>query len=165
MSRKTEVSPHLLRIAVLVVIGAAALFSQGSTEGAGRADAKMPTVKIGEHIVKLEVATTDVEIQRGLMFRTSLADDAGMVFLFRPPRPVNFWMYNCLIHLDMLFVKDGKIVKIFENVPPCKSKDYHDCPTYPPGEGILVSEVIEVKGGYAKEHGVKEGDNVSFELP
>lgn len=165
MSRKTEVSMHILRIAVLVVIGVAALLSQGSTEGAGRADAKMPMAKIGDNVVKLEVAATEAEIQRGLMFRTSLADDAGMVFLFRPPRPVNFWMYNCLIHLDMLFVKDGKIIKIFENVPPCKSKDYHDCPTYPAGDGILVSEVIEVKGGYAKEHNVKEGDAVSFDLP
>lgn len=127
----------------------------------------MPMVRIGkDNVVKLEVALSDEEIQRGLMYRTSMPQDAGMVFLFRPPRPVNFWMYHTLISLDMLFVKDGKIVKIFEQVPPCKSEDPNECPTYPPrGEGVLVSEVIEVNGGYAKAHGLKEGDPVVFDIP
>lgn len=154
------------RLCILVVIGVAALFSQGGAGDSGRADAKMPMVKLGkDNIVKVEVATTDAEIQRGLMFRTGLAPDSGMIFLFRPARPVAFWMYNCLISLDMIFVKDGKIVKICENVPPCKSKDPHDCPTYPEGHEITVSEVVEVSAGYAKLHGLKEGDPVSFDIP
>ena len=154
------------RLCVLVVVGVAALFSQAGSGDAGRADAKMPMVRLGkDNIVKVEVATTEAEIQRGLMFRTSLAEDSGMIFLFRPPRAVNFWMYNCLISLDMLFVKNGKIVKICENVPPCKSKDPRECPTYPEGAGIEVSEVVEVCAGYAKKHGLKEGDSVSFEMP
>lgn len=153
------------RLCVLVVIAVVALFSQGSGD-AGKADAKMPMVRLGkDNIVKVEVATTQAEIERGLMFRTGLAQDAGMIFLFRPPRPVNFWMYNCLISLDMIFVKDGKIVKICENVPPCKSKDPRECPTYPAGQGIEVTEVVEVNAGYAKAHGLKEGDPVSFEIP
>ncbi len=88
-----------------------------------------------------------------------------MIFLFRPSRGVNFWMYNCLISLDMLFVKNGKIVRICENVPPCKSKDPKECPTYPEGSAIEVSEVVEVCAGYAKAHGLKVGDPVSFEMP
>jgi len=153
------------RLCVLVVIGFAALFAQGGAGGAGRADAKMPMVRLGkDNIVKVEVATTEAEIQRGLMFRTSLAQDSGMIFLFRPPRPVKFWMFNCLISLDMLFVKDGKIVKICENVPPCKSKNPNECPTYPDAP-IAVTEVVEVCAGYAKAHGLKEGDAVSFEIP
>ncbi len=154
------------RLCILVVIGVAALFSQGGAGDAGKADAKMPMVRLGkDNIVKVEVATTEKEIQRGLMQRTGLAPDAGMIFLFRPNRPVNFWMYNCLISLDMIFVKNGKIVKICENVPPCKSKDPHDCPVYPEGAAIDVSEVVEVNAGYAKAHGLKEGDPVSFEIP
>ncbi|PZM82950.1 MAG: DUF192 domain-containing protein [Candidatus Melainabacteria bacterium] len=153
------------RLSVLVVIGVAALFSQGGAGGAGRADAKMPMVRLGkDNIVKVEVATTEAEIQRGLMFRTSLAQDSGMIFLFRPNRPVKFWMFNCLISLDMLFVKDGKIVKICENVPPCKSKIPDECPTYPDAP-IDVTEVVEVSAGYAKAHGLKEGDTVSFDIP
>ena len=154
------------RLCVLVVIGVAALFSQAGAGDAGKADAKMPMVRLGkDNIVKVEVATTNEEIARGLMFRTSLAQDSGMIFLFRPNRPVAFWMKNCLISLDMIFVKNGKIVKICENVPPCKAKDERDCPTYPDGEMIDVSEVVEVCAGYAKAHGLKEGDPVSFELP
>lgn len=155
------------RLCALVVIAVVALFSQGAGD-AGKADAKMPMVRLGkDNIVKVEVATTQAEIERGLMQRTGLAQDAGMIFLFRPARPANFWMYNCLISLDMIFVKDGKIVKIFENVPPCKHRyeERHKCPTYPQGEGIMVTEVVEVNAGYAKAHGLKEGDQVSFEIP
>ena len=99
------------------------------------------------------------------MFRTSLPEDQGMVFLFHPPRPVNFWMYHTKISLDMLFVRSGKIIRIFENVPPCTSEDPRECPTYPQGPGLEASEVIEVQAGYAKKHKVKEGDKVTFELP
>ncbi len=125
---------------------------------------KMPTVKINEQEIKLEIAQTPQEIERGLMFRTSLAADSGMVFLFNPPRPVNFWMYNTLISLDMIYIREGKIVKIFENVPPGPSKDYRKCPTYPGGDGILVNQVVEVAGGYCQKKGIKEGDTVQFSL-
>ncbi len=126
----------------------------------------MPLGKIGaSNIVKLEVASSEAEIERGLMYRTSLPEDQGMVFLFHPPRPVNFWMAHCFISLDMLFVKDGKVIKIFENVPPCRAQNPLDCPTYPSGRGIEVSEVIEVAAGYAKRHNVKLGDGVTFEMP
>lgn len=128
------------------------------------AEAKMPIAKIGKNEVKLEVAATPEEITRGLMFRTSMPKDQGMVFLFQPPRPVKFWMFQCFISLDMLFIKDGKIVKISENVPPCKSKDPKECATYPEEE-VLVSEVVEVNAGYCKEHDIKEGDTVTFEMP
>lgn len=124
-------------------------------------EAKMPVVKIGENVVKLEVADTDKKIERGLMFRTSLDKDCGMVFLFNPPRKVKFWMFNCLMPLDMIFTREGKIVKIEENVPPCKSKDPRQCPTYP-DIAVMVDKVIEVNAGYCKKHGVKEGDTVVF---
>jgi uncharacterized membrane protein (UPF0127 family) len=130
-----------------------------------RANAKMPVVRIAsKNVVKLEVASTPAEIEHGLMYRTFLPEDCGMVFLFHPPRAVKFWMYHTLISLDMCFVNDGKIVKIFHNCPPCRSEDPSRCPTYPESE-MMVSEVIELNGGYAQRHGIKEGDEVSFELP
>ncbi len=72
----------------------------------------LPTVKLGDQEVKLEVASSSEEIEHGLMYRTSMPETQGMVFLFHPHRPVAFWMYHTLISLDMLFVRDGKIVKI-----------------------------------------------------
>jgi uncharacterized membrane protein (UPF0127 family) len=135
------------------------------TEPAG-AQAKMPLVRIaGKNLVRLEVASTEAEIERGLMYRTFLPEDCGMVFLFTPPHPVKFWMYHTLISLDLLFVYNGKIVKICHEVPPCRSEHPGDCPTYPEGPALLASQVIEVNAGYAKRHGIKEGDSVSFELP
>src|SRR5271155_4781995 len=121
----TQTKEVWFRFGVLATIGTAALFSQSSSEGA---DAKMPSAKIGtKSVVKLEVAQTEAEIERGLMYRTSLPEDQGMVFLFNPPRPVWFWMAHCFISLDMLFVKDGKIVEIFHDVPPCRAKTVDEC--------------------------------------
>jgi len=126
----------------------------------------MPTATIGNgNVVKLEVAATPQEITRGLMYRTSIPEDCGMVFLFHPERPVNFWMYHTLISLDMCFIRNGKIIKICQDVPPCRSEKKEDCPLYPAGGEILVSEVIELKGGYTRRHGIKEGDTVSFTVP
>lgn len=130
-----------------------------------RALAMMPTVKLGNEEVRLEVAQTPQEVQKGLMFRTSLPETQGMVFLFHPTNTVAFWMYHCHFPLDMIFVKDGKIQKIAKMVPPCKSEDPKKCPTYPESGQIEVSEVIEVNGGFCDRHGVKEGDSVSFNFP
>lgn len=127
-------------------------------------EAKMPTAKIGTNIITLEVAQTRDEIQRGLMFRTSLQKESGMVFLFPRGYKANFWMKNTLIPLDMIFVLDGKIVKIFHDVPPCKAANDRDCPHYPAGDGISVSEVVEVNAGYCKKHGIKEGDSIEFSM-
>ena len=127
--------------------------------------ADVPTACIGKsNIVKLEVASTLEQVQRGLMYRTSLAEGSGMVFLFHPAAPQRFWMYHTLIPLDMCFILNDHIVKIFENVPPCRSENPNDCPTYPSGSGIAVSEVIELPAGYCKKHSIKEGDKVTFKL-
>ena len=134
--------------------------------GIAQVKADMPKAKIGVNVIKLEVASTPEAIEHGLMYRTSLPEDQGMVFLFVPPRPVKFWMRNTLIPLDMCFVYEGKIVKIFHDVPPCHETNGLNCPTYPKEDpGILVTEVIEVKGGYANSHSIKEGDSVQFDLP
>lgn len=126
--------------------------------------AKTPIVEFGKNKVKLEVARTPEQIQRGLMFRQSMPEDSGMIFLFRPPRAVRFWMYHCFISLDMIFIKDGKIAKISSDVPPCRSPKPEECPVYPVEGEIAVTEVVEVNAGYCKRHGVKEGDPVKFTL-
>jgi uncharacterized membrane protein (UPF0127 family) len=143
------------------------LLSLSASAGMVRAaSGGMPTATIGKgNVVKLEVAATPTEIARGLMFRTSLPEDCGMVFLFHPERGVNFWMYHTLISLDMCFIRNGKIIKICQDVPPCRSEKKEDCPLYPAGGEIVVSEVIELAGGYTRRHGIKEGDIVSFNVP
>lgn len=152
---------HGLKRSILtVVVALATMNSMFLDEALG----KMPTATIGTNVIKLEVAQTPKEIQHGLMGRTALDKDSGMVFLFKPASPTRFWMYNCFISLDMLFIKDGKIMRICEDVPPCKSQDPSQCPTYPSDADVTVTEVIEVNAGYCKKHGIKQGDTVKFDF-
>ena len=132
---------------------------------AGSALAKQPTAEIGKNVIKLEVAQTREQIEHGLMQRASMPEEQGMVFLFRPKREVRFWMFHCLMSLDMMFVLDGKIAKIAHDVPPCKSSNPQECPLYPTEGEVKASEVIEVNSGYCQRHGIKEGDTVKFNLP
>ena len=109
-------------------------------------------------VVSLEVARTEAERAKGLMFRTDLAEQAGMIFLFERPGIYPFWMKNTLIPLDMLWTDtSGKIAWIAESVPPCKADP---CPEYPPR--AEAQYVIELRAGFAKRHGVKVGDVVAL---
>lgn len=110
-------------------------------------------VKVSDQIILLEVAQTPAQQQMGLMYRTSLAGDRGMVFPFSPARRVGFWMKNVSINLDMVFVRAGKIVAIESQVPPCTAEP---CAVY--GPDALVDQVVELRGGRAAELGIKVGD-------
>jgi hypothetical protein len=107
--------------------------------------------------IMLEVARTPQEQAMGLMYRTSLAPDRGMLFSFDPPQPVSFWMKNTIIPLDMVFIRDGEVKVIAANVPPCTTTP---CPTYGPQVEVLIDQVIEIRGGRAAELGLKVGDQV-----
>lgn len=112
-------------------------------------------MKVGEKVIQLEVAQTPDQQQIGLMNRTELPDDRGMLFPFTPPRPVAFWMKNTLIPLDMIFLRDGKVAHVARNVPPCKAEP---CPTY--GTPVAIDQVIELRGGRATELGIQPGDRL-----
>ena len=104
--------------------------------------------EIGGQIIQLEVAETPHQQALGLMYRTELADDRGMLFPFNPPRRVSFWMKNVSISLDMIFLFQGAVVAIAADVPPCTSAP---CDVYGPGGRQLVDQVIELRGGRAAE--------------
>ncbi|NJN71664.1 MAG: DUF192 domain-containing protein [Limnothrix sp. RL_2_0] len=107
-------------------------------------------------VFNLEVADTAEKQRIGLMYREELADDRGMLFEFDPARPVSFWMKNCLINLDMIFLKDGVVQSIAKDVPPCESEP---CPTY--GTPKDIDQVIEIRGGLSDEIGIKEGHEIT----
>lgn len=115
-------------------------------------------VKVGDQVVQLEVAKTPEQQAMGLMFRAQIPPDRGMLFPFNPPRPVSFWMKNVLVDLDMVFLRNGKVVAIASNVPPCKTDP---CPVYGPQEA--VDHVLELGGGRAKALGIKPGDRLLIE--
>jgi len=115
--------------------------------------------RIADRPIELEVAKTSEQQAIGLMYRTSLADDRGMLFEFKPARWVNFWMKNCKISLDMIFLRDGVVTAIEVSAPPCTADP---CPTY--GPDTAVDRVIELRGGRAAELGVKVGDRIAIEF-
>ena len=110
--------------------------------------------------ILLEVAKTPQESEIGLMHRTSLAKDRGMLFLFTPPRYVQFWMKNTLIPLDMLFVSNGVVKYIGANIPPCQADP---CPSYGPKEKIQIDRVVELSAGRAAELKLKVGDRLQIQ--
>lgn len=112
----------------------------------------------GEHRLWVELATTPQEWETGLMNRTSLANDSGMLFVFDQQKPLYFWMKDTLIPLDMVFVSSaGVVVNIAHDAPPCKADP---CPIYRSGAPALY--VVEANGGYAEKIGLKIGDSVGL---
>jgi uncharacterized membrane protein (UPF0127 family) len=110
----------------------------------------------------VELATDDATRARGLMFRESLAPNAGMLFIFDDEQPRAFWMHNCKIALDILyFDSDLKLVSSALSVPPC-SLAPAQCPSYA-SEGP-AKYVLELAAGRATEIGAVPGDKLSVDL-
>jgi hypothetical protein len=107
----------------------------------------------GDHVFTVEVVDTDETRARGLMFRQSLAPDAGMLFDFKDTRQTAFWMRNTFIPLDMIFIRaDGTVANVHVNAIP-------QDPTSIPSDGPVMF-VLEIPGGRSVELGIKPGDKV-----
>jgi uncharacterized protein len=111
----------------------------------------------GPHRFMVELAETPEQMEQGLMFRRSLAPDAGMLFDFKQPTVATMWMRNTLIPLDMLFVdQQGLIVNIAQRAVP--ESDQTIAAVKP------VRVVIELNGGTAERLGIKPGDRVLYPI-
>jgi uncharacterized membrane protein (UPF0127 family) len=107
----------------------------------------------GKFPFDIELALTPPQMEQGLMFRRSLAADAGMLFDYGDPQPVAMWMKNTLIPLDMVFIgKDGTIVDFRERAVPMSLDTIE--PKVP------ARAVLEVNAGTAQRLGLKVGDTV-----
>ena len=111
----------------------------------------------GSHRFTVELAESPAQMEQGLMFRRSLAADAGMLFDFKQPTMATMWMHNTLIPLDMLFVdQQGLIVNIAQRAVP--ESDATIAAAAP------VRAVIELNGGTADRLGIKPGDRVLYSI-
>ena len=107
----------------------------------------------GRNVFRVEIADDPGERTQGLMFRKSLAPDAGMLFLSGRTETQSFWMKNTEIPLDLLFIaKDGRIADMHERAVPFSLQ--------PMTSAVPVWAVLEVAGGTAAKLGVKIGDRV-----
>ena len=122
-----------------------------------RAQETLESVEIltsdGPHRFSVEVMRTPEQLEKGLMFRRYMPDDRGMLFDFRVEQPVQFWMKNTYLPLDMFFIsKAGKIVSIKENAEPLSEALI---PSGGPVQGVL-----EVNAGTAARIHAQPGDRV-----
>ncbi len=105
--------------------------------------------------VNVELAQSNPQRERGLMYRGSLPEDSGMLFVFKTPVHASFWMHNTQLPLDMVFAgSDRRVIGVIPNAEP-----YSDAPLEVAG---ISQYVLEVNAGFCKNHGIQAGDRLEF---
>lgn len=152
--------------ALALLIGASACTGRDAAASASDERARAPLTEVtiassnGRHVFRVEMARTTDEQARGLMYRTDIPKDGGMLFAPYPaegggPREASFWMKNTPSPLDIIFIRaDGTIARIAENTVPFSEAQV------PSGEPVAA--VLELNGGRSAELGIAEGDKVSW---
>lgn len=148
---------NMMSGALLLLLAVAGCSGAGNEAAARTASTSMVSLTIAtaakSHVFRIEIARTEAQQERGLMFRDRLAPDRGMIFPMSPPRFASFWMKNTVIPLDMIFVRaDGTIARIAANTIPYSLA--------PVSSGEPVAAVLEIAGGRAAELGIAEDDKV-----
>ncbi|WP_404362603.1 DUF192 domain-containing protein [Marinobacter sp.] len=107
--------------------------------------------------ITVELAVTSEEKQQGLMERTSLAEDAGMLFVYDELRPPShaFWMYKTLIPLDIAFIAPEGTIRAIRSMVPCTSGP-NSCASYP--AGVSFNRALEMNAGFFGRNDIGVGD-------
>ncbi|OUM97047.1 MAG: hypothetical protein BAA04_06560 [Firmicutes bacterium ZCTH02-B6] len=156
--RRSSVAAATMVLALLIA-GAAAVQGQDIPVNTGLPERVIVIERDGVEIARftVELALTPTEQAIGLMGRTELASDRGMLFIWPTADRVAMWMKNTLIPLDFLFIRpDGTIASIVHNVQPCPPQGF--CPAYAAPEPVNM--VLEVGGGRSRELGIEPGDRL-----
>lgn len=150
-------------LAAGLLLATAGCTTEGAANSSVAAARTIPVTiaaKSGRHTFTVEVARTSAEQERGLMYRTDIGKDGGMIFIpypadGGPAREASFWMKNTPTSLDIIFIRpDGTIATIAESTVPFSEAPI---PSLEP-----VSAVLEIVGGRAAELGIAEGDKVTW---
>jgi uncharacterized membrane protein (UPF0127 family) len=155
MSTRRRIPIRLL----FVLIASFLMLLHGPAQAADSSPvAKPPSFKkiiVGKTPLRVEVADTLEKQERGLMFRQSMPENEGMLFVYKEPQEMSFWMRNTFIPLDIVFVgADGIILNIHQARPLDESVLY-------PSAGS-AKYVIETNQGWFARHGIRPGDRVTF---
>jgi uncharacterized protein len=119
-----------------------------------------PVTLPGGQVIRVETMTQTFELLRGMMFRTQLAPDRGMLFVYPKPDHYQTWMYQTLIPLDTIWLdSDHNIIDIVENAPPCKTQA-SKCPRY--GGQQISAYSLQIGGGLARKYGLQLGQRIQW---
>jgi hypothetical protein len=139
-------------IAVIFLVLAFILFPN-------RQKSKSTIVKIGNATVTAEVADNDIKRIKGLMFRKSLPEFEGMLFVFGKEDYYGIWMLNMSFPIDIIWINaDKTVVDIVKNAQPCRII----CDTYRPKEKAQF--VLEVNANFTEKYGIDIGSSVEFTI-
>ena len=128
--------------------------NQGDTQAFARGELVIETAS-GPLRLDVEIARTNGQRSRGLMFRTSLDRNSGMIFLYDGPREISMWMKNTILSLDMVFIgEDGRIKRIVANTTPMSEATISS-------RGPVIA-VLELLAGAAKRLAIKPGDQIEL---
>jgi uncharacterized protein len=146
----------------LHLVPALALLALASVAGLALAEpAVIPLTLPSGKQLKVEVMVKDEDRQMGLMFRPSLAEDRGMLFVFNSIDFHGIWMKNCRFPIDIVWLDEAKaVVDVAEAVPPCKTER---CPSYTPLR--KAAYVVELNAGQARREKAVVGSKLVFDLP
>jgi len=121
------------------------------------------TLMIGGTKISVEIADTAEKRNRGLSGRTSMEEDQGMLFDFKNSQTTKpgFWMIDMKFDLDLIWIKDNRVIEITKSVPhPKTGTDSSELPIYYPEHAI--DTVVEVNSGFSDRRGIKVGDVLTF---
>jgi uncharacterized protein len=152
MQRRSLRFDRILREGFLI-LALAVPFTPANAADADGPAMKTIAVKVGTHALKVELAATDAQRERGLMFRKSMPRDAGMLFTFDEPGYHAMWMKNTLIPLSVAFIDDeGRILNVLDMEP--QTLDAH-------AAAGPARYAIETNKGWFAERGIKAGEKVT----
>jgi uncharacterized membrane protein (UPF0127 family) len=145
----------------------ALMFSALALTGCGPGETPAPSALTTRNVtlpdgfpVVAEMAVNGPDMERGMMYRTELLAGRGMLFVHGQPNRYPYWMANCKISLDIIWMDlSRKVVEISANTPPCPSGG-RDCPTY--GGHAIAAFALELGGGEAAKHQVIVGSTIQF---
>ena len=114
-------------------------------------------ISINSHILEIEIASNFQEQKQGLSNRDFLCENCGMLFQYKKPQLLSFWMGEMQFPLDIIFFKDNKIIEIFSNVPVFTNNEYTQIK--PKDKANLV---LEINAGWSLENSLKIGDSIDI---
>lgn len=151
---------HIAGICSVILCAALLLAGCGEESRTGTALAAQAVTLPGGQRIEVEVVYKQEDMAQGMMFRDHLAPDRGMLFLHAQPGEYSYWMYNCKIPLDIIWMDERRrITEISANTPPCAGPA-STCPHY--GGNVPSQFVLELAAGMAAEYGLKPGDEIRF---
>jgi len=153
--------PRILIVLLLLILLTMAAPVRGEQAPAASRVSFGQVVMPSGRILQVEIADTPEAWARGYMFRASISDNEGMVFLMDRADFHSFWMKNCKVPLDILWMDETwRVVHLEQNLPPCAKEP---CPSYVPMQASRY--VLEVRGGLAGREGLRLGSHIIYTGP